>query len=142
MNKTELMKTIEQANSTDELQMLVMEALDARNAPAKYKSMSYDEASLELHAAGDRDLSAFFDKANAKWEDLIQLENCATTEKLHEFVLAHLASISQDLVERFKFTNYYNAADELRYSGNNELANFFERAGTQWDSIIDKELGA
>ena len=134
------MKTIDQANSTGELQVLVMEALDARNAPAKYKSMSYDEASLELHAAGDKDLSAFFDKAGAKWEELIELENCATTEALHEFVLAKLGGINKDLVDQFTFTDYYNAADELRRSGNNELANFFERAGTQWDSIIDQEI--
>lgn len=134
------MKTIDQANSTGELQMLVMEALDARNAPAKYKSMSYDEASFELYTAGDKDLSAFFDKAGAKWEELIELENCATTEELHEFVLAKLGGISKDLVDQFKFTDYYNAADELRHSGNKELARFFERAGTQWDSIIDQEL--
>lgn len=75
---------------------------------------------------------------DAQREKLI--ESCASIEELRECVFKKLSSISEEMVGQFQFMDYYEAADALSFSGNKELSDFFDRAGMQWDSIIDKEI--
>lgn len=78
------------------------------------------------------------------WRNDVQheklIENCASIEELREYVLKKLSGIGEEMVAQFQFMDYYEAADALSFSGNKELSDFFDRAGMQRDSILDKEI--